>query len=105
MMNSSGMIGTILKKIKDAIAVIVDHAKAGKIVLPALSRGIINTTAPPVTNILIDATINIPRLMIPASPCPAVPRNLVLRNTMPSVLSMIHNRDPISAMLDLVIRP
>jgi hypothetical protein len=105
MMNSSGIIGTILKKIKDAIAVRVDQTMAGKMVLPALSRGIIKTTAPPVTNILSDATINIPRLMIPASPCPAVPRNRVLRNTMPRVLSMIHNRDAMSAMLDLVILP
>ena len=95
----------ILKKINDANAVSVDQTTAGKIVLPALSRGMMKTTAPPVTNILIDATINIPRLIIPASPCPAVPRNRVLRNTIPRVLSMIHNRDPMSAMLDLVIRP
>ena len=104
-MNSLGMMCTILKKMKDAIAVSVDQTTAGKMVLPALRRGIIKTTAPPVTNILIDATINIPRLMIPASPCPEVPRNRVLRNTIPRVLSMIHNRDPMSAMLDLVIRP
>jgi hypothetical protein len=68
MMNSSGIIGTILKNINDAIAVRVDHINAGKIVLPAFNLGIIKTTAPPVTNILKEATINIPRFMIPASP-------------------------------------